>query len=137
MALTPEPGSTTWFVYNVTPGSLEEFEVLGLPLIIPLEIPAFPPGVTIPAMPPIGVDGIDYGIEVNFTCPGWPACKRLEGACTYTVKTGVSLDPTKFIPGIPAIPVFNTTWFKGYKKNIQVPPDIYNPLKCPNNPKKV
>lgn len=128
-----------WVTYDFTPGSLEEFISLGLPMEIPIEIPML--GIGTPKIPiGLGLQPFDAGITVNFTCPGWPACGRLEGACSYTISKGISMDPSKLmptIPTIPAIPAFNLIIFPGYKTSIKVPPDIYNPLKCPNNPKKV
>lgn len=122
--------------YNFTPGSLDEFISLGLPETIGIDIPLM--GVGTPKIPlELGTQPFDAGIKVNFVCPGWPACGRLEGACTYTITKGMSLDPSKLIPGLPAIPSFNLIIFPGYKASVKVPPDIYNPLKCPNNPKKV
>ncbi len=139
MALTPDNPGSTWLTFTVKPDSMDAFKLMGLPITIPIKIPAITvlPGITIPAMPPLGTPDVDAGVSVTFVCPGYPLCGRAQGACAYTAKKGLHLDPAKLIPGHPAIPVFDPVIFKGYKHNLKVPPDVYNPLKCPNYPGKV
>ena len=118
---------------EMTP-SIGDFQA-NFPKDVKAEIPKIGVGSP-PIAPPFGTGTFDAGVGISFTCPGFPDCKRAAGACVFKKKQGVSLDPTKLIPGLPSIPSFNFVIYSGSKIKVSVPPDIYNPLKCPNYPKK-
>jgi hypothetical protein len=120
---------------DLSPTSVDDFIAMGLPKDYTVDVPLL--GVGTPKVAPnLGTQAFDAGLDIKFVCPGWPTCKRAT-ACEFNKKVGVSLDPSKLIPGIPALPALNLIIFPGYRATVKVPPDIYNPLKCPNYPNKV
>ena len=132
--------------------------------IFSFTIPEISIGIgSIPSIPPLPVGA---KVDLKFTCPGFPACKRDPklGACTKITKAEKTVDVAKsLIPPIKLPPVVTAlkkvTLFGGLivkiryfatpsdesefgkmgqpiKLIMHVIPDIVNPLKCPNYDKK-
>ena len=120
--------------YHYEP-TMDEFKA-GFPKTVGIDIKQV--GIGTPKVAPSlgSLPLADVGVDISFKCPGYPTCKRAAGACQFTQKKGFSLDLTKLIPGIPAIPTFNMIVFPNYSASVKVPPDSFNPLKCPNYPSK-
>jgi hypothetical protein len=85
----------------------------------------------------IGTGPFDFGLKVNFICPGYPLCGKLAGPCKYTWKTPVySFDPSLMIPiKIPGIPEFPKK-IGPFGASLQFPPRGFRPFKCPNYPRR-
>jgi hypothetical protein len=86
----------------------------------------------IPAFPvEIDAGAFDFGIIVDFICPGYPLC-GVSKACATKFKKVFEIDLTALIPitfpGIPDIPILPSIG----PFDITFPPKGYLPLTCPN-----
>ena len=128
---TTQQVNGTWITVDAIP-TMDQFKV-DYPFTYNLTLD--PIGIGFPKIAPkLGTGAVDAGVEIHFKCPGFPTCKRAAGACNFTKSQGIAIDPIKLAPIPISIP--NIVVFAGFQTDIKVPPDIFNPLKCPNYNKK-
>jgi len=109
-----------------------------LPMFFGVTIPAL--GIPLPDPPPLILSAESFGVQVEFICPGFPACGKepLEGedeavACRQT-KTSPIINLADYLPVIDiTIPQIG---IPEQVVGVTVPSSGWNPLNCPMYNKK-
>lgn len=108
-----------------------------LPLTVEIPEVEIPIPSGLPSFPKTELGGeLSFGVEVSYTCPGYPLCRNASGACTWNKKSEV-ISVEGYLP-IPKISLDLLPLPKSIGPfgggSIEVPPRSFQPFRCANYP---